>query len=359
MVKIFKPYEPCPCDSGKKYKFCCFKKSKNNRSNHSSLGQLMFDMRNKYRKSNFKKCFSFDDQCNYGFIDAHSLQNNGVLKEISEDNHVYELATNQNKGLEFKKIGKNQASTFNGFCKYHDEIYFTKIEDEKYKNTSEQNFWYAYRAWALETHRLYRLKKFYSYVCRDNPQLTQNPLFYYKYQELELTIKDSNIEFEKFKKVYDNNQFDSLETFSKELNFKVGFTATTAVGVDIDPRGHPAADIYNYDEQLVIPSLFISVLPQKETTLLIVSRFKEDSCYDNIIDSLKTVSTDTVFDYITYCLSQFSENIYFSPKTIDNLEEKQRRLLLKAFVGTASFTIQDRIETTIAAQNIRLFNLKM
>src|SRR5690606_8074829 len=150
----FDPYKPCSCESGKKYKFCCYLKSKNekvNRDEYTSK-RLYFESHKSFKDTDFKMCFGFaKEDCEHGFIGAHSLQNNGVLDKIAENNHVYCLDMNFDEKtllpkLEFVKKGKNQASTFYGFCKHHDEVYFSEIEDKPYVASDEQNFAYAFRA---------------------------------------------------------------------------------------------------------------------------------------------------------------------------------------------------------------------
>lgn len=92
---VFPPYESCPCESGKKYKFCCFAKSKNITNNQNYNAKRLYSEAHKhFRDTDFKTCFGFDTNCNYGYIGAHSLQNNGVLNLIADENHVYMLEMN-------------------------------------------------------------------------------------------------------------------------------------------------------------------------------------------------------------------------------------------------------------------------
>lgn len=76
------------------------------------------------------------DSCKEKAIKSHVLQKNGILKEISEENHLIQLippdAFNLEKNgiIEFKKIGINEAYTFMGFCNKHDTELFRPIEDK-------------------------------------------------------------------------------------------------------------------------------------------------------------------------------------------------------------------------------------
>ncbi|MGR5904281.1 hypothetical protein ACT7DQ_27490 [Bacillus cereus] len=79
------------------------------------------------------------------------------------------------------------------------------------------------------------------------------------------------------KEIYENNSYDKLDTFVKILPYKVGFTGTTAVAVNVDITGKRAIDIYDHNEQAFIPAIYISVIPKESTSLIIVSRHVDDT----------------------------------------------------------------------------------
>src|SRR5690606_29385655 len=139
----------------------------------------------------------------------HSIQNNGVLNQIAVDNHVYTLNIEFAKNsllpqLNFESIGKNNASVFSGFCKKHDEEYFRGIEDEEFKGSPEQNYWFAFRALCFELHRRLRLKKSYVKLFQKHPHATRIPEIYTNYHATELSIRDSWREYDRFKTIYVN-----------------------------------------------------------------------------------------------------------------------------------------------------------
>jgi len=311
-------------------------------------------------------CFAFDSlECSKNYIGAHSIQNNGVLNQISIENHVYTLNIEIDQNmlipqLKFVSIGKNKASTFSGFCKKHDEEFFNGIEDKEYKGTFEQNYWFAFRALCFELDRKLRLKKSYTALFQKHPQATRIPIIYTNYYSSELSIRDSWKEYERFKYIFMEKSFDEIDTFVKEIPFRVGFTATTSVAVGVDMEGNMAADIYNYDEKLFIPSLYISVIPKNSSTIIIISRFKEDLCYEKILTQLKsTKNTDTLFSYITFCLVEYSENVYFSPYLIDSLNEKNKNMIRSAFMGVVSHTPELRIFNMLQTASLNLFDLRL
>lgn len=104
------------------------------------------------RQKNRGRClhYSTGKRCDE-IISAHSIQNSGQLKLIAEAGHVYRLETNistlKKSGGEPapKKVGVNQASTFAGFCKLHDNQLFEPIDNYTLEPEKQQIALYAYR----------------------------------------------------------------------------------------------------------------------------------------------------------------------------------------------------------------------
>ncbi|WJX07521.1 YecA family protein [Bacillus cereus] len=361
----FEAYEPCPCKSGKKYKFCCYEKSKfNNKTEpYYHPKRIIAEAHQEFNKTDFETCFAFNrDKCSKNIIGAHSLQNNGVLNQIATDNHVYKLSfeiTNNLSTLKFDKIGKNQASKFKGFCKDHDKEYFSCIEDTEYTGTDEQNFWFAFRAFCFELHRKERLNRFIPTFFRKRPHATREPHFQMQYKVCKLDLRDKSVEYNRFKEIYENNSYDKLDTFVKILPYKVGFTGTTAVAVNVDITGKRAIDIYDHNEQAFIPAIYISVIPKESTSLIIVSRHVDDTCYESLIENLKQNKDDKMlFEYLSFCLAEYSENVYFSPVLIDNLSVSEKDVIISAFSSSLNADSERRLNTLIKGFKINLFDLK-
>ncbi len=361
---LFQPYEVCPCESGEKYKFCCYKKSKSvsKKDLNYTPGRIIFEAQKIFRETDFNTCYSFDNkECSHNIIGAHSLQNNGVLDKIATDNHVYNLAFEINKNLptlKFDKVGKNQASRFNGFCKHHDKAYFSSIEDIAYVGSKEQHFWFAFRAFCFELHRKERLSRHFPKVFRKHPHATKETKILINYTSCKLDLKDKKYEYGRFKEIYETDSYDKLETFQRELPFRVGFTGTTAVAVNVDITGEETINIYNYDENLFIPSLYISVIPRESTSLIIVTRHIDDKCYERLIEKLKqTTDDELLFKYISFCLGEYSENVYFSPTIIDNLSSSEKDIIISAFGSSLNVDPEKRFESLIKGFQLNLFNL--
>lgn len=139
------PYEPCPVHPENKFKFCCYKLAKSNPLK-STIGPNFSDSRIDYLiktmwgESDFHECLGFNtEQCSGVIKGAHTIQNNRILDKISDDGHVYHFKnTSSRSGVvaSLDKISRNKASTFFGFCDYHDSALFKEIELFDYQEMS-------------------------------------------------------------------------------------------------------------------------------------------------------------------------------------------------------------------------------
>lgn len=132
--------EPCLCGSGKKFKDCCKKKMFTSSTPYSedilnNPQRINAILQNMMDKTDFKICMYPDkSQCKLPIKNAHTLQNNGVLSYIADSEHVMvtDPLNKVRQGYITKKISKNKATTFYGFCEYHDNFLFQDIELKEY-----------------------------------------------------------------------------------------------------------------------------------------------------------------------------------------------------------------------------------
>ena len=67
------------------------------------------------------------NNCRGRIVSAHTIQKSGGLTKIAENGHVL-TPDSSCEPTEMKRIGINKASTFTGFCKFHDDSLFAPIE---------------------------------------------------------------------------------------------------------------------------------------------------------------------------------------------------------------------------------------
>ena len=124
----------CPCGSGLKYKKCCLGKSQEQLAFESYIdAQKKAD-----RAGRIKECFYPNhDECEGKIAKSHAIQNNRVLTALAENGEVILMNSISPFGFQSEQIkGRRIATTFTGFCSYHDKVLFQDIEDHEFIHIS-------------------------------------------------------------------------------------------------------------------------------------------------------------------------------------------------------------------------------
>ena len=103
------------------------------------------------------RCLEPRWQCTNAPVRAHSIQNARIIDQIAEKGHVFTLSfayhPTSTPFPDFRAVGRNMATTFEGLCAEHDGEIFRRIDADAL-NTSDQEqlFLLAYRAVTRELH---------------------------------------------------------------------------------------------------------------------------------------------------------------------------------------------------------------
>ncbi len=97
--------------------------------------------------------------CENRAIQAHSVQNSRTLDLLVRDGHVKALTKKIDKNtgpvIDFNDVGRNQATTFGGFCARHDSEIFKAVDTSNFRSDDPEHlFLTSYRAVARELHAL-------------------------------------------------------------------------------------------------------------------------------------------------------------------------------------------------------------
>lgn len=281
------------------------------------------------KKSKISECL-WSKKCNKA-IGSHSIQNNGILSKISENNHIYSFqAVPKDGSLEFQlqKKGKNEFSVFNGFCSYHDKEIFKPIEDNVFQNTKEQQYLFAFRALSKE----YHTKKESFLTCENTRKQIVS-----QYQigaqinhaeELILEVlkkkcKDENYYCLKFnnlfntmKKDIENRNYDRLHTYYYSLIKEYPIVTNTCFIPYSDIENNPLYTDKEYIDTQVsnfLPVVLLNVFPKDGKTHVLFSFFKKDLYKFSVFK--QQISKD-IKQSVSKLILQYAENTGFSPSYI-------------------------------------------
>jgi hypothetical protein len=110
------------------------------------------------RKVGFDRCLEPLMQCAETAIRAHSIQNRQTISLLQNDNHVLAWQPRFSRAgpeVRLRMVGRNEASTFSGFCSQHDTTLFRPLDTKPLDIADqEQLFLLAYRAITCELHAI-------------------------------------------------------------------------------------------------------------------------------------------------------------------------------------------------------------
>jgi hypothetical protein len=110
------------------------------------------------RKIEFGRCLEPTMQCTQPAIRAHSIQNAQTIALLEGKDHVIAWQPQFSEAgpdIALRKIGRNEASTFRGFCNQHDTDLFRPLDTKPLDLADrEQLFLLAYRGITCELHAI-------------------------------------------------------------------------------------------------------------------------------------------------------------------------------------------------------------
>lgn len=145
--------ELCWCGSGHKWKHCHCDRELQPRVN---VWQLVADTRAEFTKGYCSHPAAGPATCGGKIVRAHTIQRSGGLAAIAESGHVISMLSGaqnifRNDGrIEPREVGIGHASTFMGFCDYHDGTTFRPAESADVALTQESCFVLGFRALSYE-----------------------------------------------------------------------------------------------------------------------------------------------------------------------------------------------------------------
>lgn len=143
---------PCWCGSGQKFKHCHLNRSEEEPETRAEALQGLFS------SFKHKECSCPADwkhQCTGDIVRAHSLSRRNALSVVTESGHVFSLVPDWGQLFHkdkfvFKRKSAREASTFTGFCGYHDNNIFLELDNNEFDGSIRLTFLSAYRSLCRE-----------------------------------------------------------------------------------------------------------------------------------------------------------------------------------------------------------------
>jgi hypothetical protein len=334
-------YESCPCGKPLKYKWCCKGKSGEPINFHSSA-HVDGTLKKLMKKSQIKQCLHPNtNACSGPIVNAHSIQNNGILNTLSVKNHVLMFKSNiTDEGAvpSITEVGKNKATTFLGFCNFHDTNTFLPIENVPYTKTLEQNFLFAYRAYAFEAHKkLEQLSRFQNMIAT-NPELLSYELVVLYYRNIQLGIKDFEANKCLFVDGLVNNKFSDVSTKCYEFDVDAKIAVCSGYFLEYDLESNALNKQIHRGVYKRAKYIFVNVFPQDSKTFVLISCLTCDqSEYNGLFNQIDNLTDFEKKMFFSRLIIFFSENFVVSKQKWSKFSQHQQKQIEFEFRESIGF----------------------
>ncbi|WP_158696543.1 YecA family protein [Staphylococcus agnetis] len=306
--------ELCHCGSTRKYKNCCMKIEKDIPKER----EIIDEIRAIYKDSKIKECFHPQkEMCGNKIIKAHAIQNNKVLIKLSEKGQVIMTHYRPDKLFEYAHLyGRKQATTFSGFCNYHDQEVFKEIEVKKFSGETKQLFLYTYRAFVAEYYKKISDKNFSGNFSNKSNIISQLK------KGQDMAIYDFSRKKLEFNKAIKSEKYDCLINTVWEFNFEINFAGSGYQAPIFDLEGNELQNLLKED---LMGHIYYNVFPEEGKSFAIISWLKSDNFkLRNLklqLDSLTEIQRQ---NYISNLLINNTDNLVINPKSWNKLPEFQK-----------------------------------
>ncbi|WP_180175904.1 SEC-C domain-containing protein [Acinetobacter sp. YH12025] len=348
--------KPCHCGSGLKYKKChlIIEEQLQQSERHVSPKLEIHELQKLFDDTLFfETCIAsnlkHNEKCSDKIINAHTLTKSLSLEKIAKSGHIYSFKSNglydliRNKGVvTLNKLGIRKASTFKGFCSYHDDFLFRSIEKENFELSKRQILALFYRGFALE---YYKKKGVLEHARKSFKPLLKNfdaDIVHIGSLQLVANLKRAKLDFEdtvninlKISEYLKDNETSLIETYAIQTEYEIPFVGTGLFALYKNIDGEVIQDIYDYDlENLEYMSLNIFYAKDGKSWIVLSWLKKCNSINKDFVIKLKKYSIDDQINIIGNMMILYTENCYFSIDYIDSMTPSKKRKIEKVYNDT-------------------------
>ena len=321
--------ERCWCGSGKKFKRCHLGRDAGEPlTPQAFLGSL----KKTYGKGYCLHPEASSETCRGKIVKAHTIQRNGGLSAIASKGHVYNCLMHErslSRPLHPEnnpnRVGIGQASTFTGFCSYHDDLLFAPIEKNPFAGSAQQVALLGYRAISRELFMKnadMALSPVKREMDRGLPARSQQAVQTY------VSLHQSGVakaieELERLKCHHDemllNGDFRSIGYFIIIFEDTPDFLCSAIHQTTHDFRGNRVHVLGHLDSPAYW--LHFSLIPTDEGGAAIFSWLREDKICEEFVNTLDELPDEELPHAIVRFTFEFFENTYFAPEWWEKLDK--------------------------------------
>ena len=285
------------------------------------LIQLKKEISQYFKKRAIKRCFYPEhSECSSKVINAHSIQNNKCLSLLTErvDNNegLYSFSKYsflEDGRLQLELTGRKAASTFSGFCTFHDQTLFKDIDNNDFDYSSKQMFLYSYRAFAQAYHKkMEELKGQHGDSILK--QKAEQDIWEDTTLGCEVSYRDLRKHYYSINKMLREQDYNQLDFYVYKKKGLYPIAASGCLIPAFSPQGEPNNSFFDLTKDCY--PLIMTVLPGSSNTYVIFAYYRNDTFSQGLINELrfrfwdnlwieKVISSFLVFDMENTCISPY------------------------------------------------------
>lgn len=233
-----------------------------------------------------------------------------------------------------RRIGWNNASTFTGFCGFHNNNTFEPLENYPFTQTDQQCFLIGYRALC---HEIYQ-KRLFLHSDQIYLEIIKSLASYEDSEYLEQLNRLMNngakkglLEFQNLKKIMDgqllNEKYDGWSKYIVKFSGDLCVASTGLVSVTRDLDGNILQELHdpNSDQQ----SLLYGMTCDDQVGYVVLIWPDYQDAPKKFIESVIARGENKLSDILVQFMFAFVENTYFALVWWDTLSEEQKNHLTK------------------------------
>ncbi|CAM1355873.1 hypothetical protein [Tenacibaculum halocynthiae] len=303
----------------------------------------------KFKKlGKIKECFHSNHQeCNGKIKQAHSIQRNGKISLIeSEVNGNLSVYTFTNFKSSEKSVietlvplGKKVASTFYGFCDFHDSSLFSDIENFETDIDKEKHlFLHTYRSFAHSYHKKKEELNLWSEEFEKSEFNSKSGFSQFMRSKMEHDCKIALEELNSKKQILDDilesKTYSKLEYLVYQKEGLYPFAVSSQMSPKVTYKGSPMNN--HEDANIPYENPIITLLPDIKHTTAIIGIFPLEKKSSKLLNELENLNDLKLERAITSLIIANCENTFFSPLFWEKLNKKSQRKLIDEFIDNTS-----------------------
>jgi SEC-C motif-containing protein len=331
--------ETCWCGSGKKWKKC--HRDRENK-NPIPIWQLCDDQRAEMSRGYCLHPQARSETCSSKIIRAHTVQRKGGLATIAEGGHIISPKRGvddifQNEGKIVPRLhGINDATTFMGFCAFHDDQLFSPIEKAPLTLSREAAFLLSFRAICYEClskDAALRSTEILRQMDKGKPfelqSILQQLVHFYK-EGLRQGIKDLNHWKGTYDSAYLNGKYDEFSFYGVMFSISLPLVASGAFHPEFDFEGNRLQIITRGESGFEHVSLNLTNIGGKSVAIF-GSTGESNGPAACFLESFRKLSKTNMANAAFHVACEQLENICFRPSWWNGQTFEAKEHLIRRF----------------------------